>query len=76
MTNQIYSVVISGLLSNTTYYYQAVATNSFSSARSSVNSVVTVSLRKLVAEVTGGAHLTKNNDSALQLFLCLFELKD
>lgn len=47
ITSQIYSVVLTGLLSNTTYYYQVVASNGFSSTRSSLGSFVTVSLRKL-----------------------------
>ena len=47
LTNQIYSVIISGLLPNTTYYYQVVSSNSFTSTRSSLGSFVTVSLRKL-----------------------------
>lgn len=46
-TNQLYSVVISGLLSNTTYHYRVVAGNTFSSTRSSLNSFLTISLRKL-----------------------------
>lgn len=48
ITNQIYSVDIRGLIFNTTYYYQVVASNSFGSSYSSVRSFVTVSLSKLV----------------------------
>ena len=44
--NQIYSLDITGLSSNTTYYYRVVSANSFASTRSSVGSFVTVSLRK------------------------------
>ena len=47
MTNQIYSVDISGLTFNTTYYYQVVASNNFGSSYSSVKSFITVSLSKL-----------------------------
>ena len=46
VVNQIYSVDLTGLLSNTTYYYRAVASNSFTSTSSSLSSFVTVSLRK------------------------------
>ena len=45
--NQIYSLDITGLSSNTTYYYRVVSANSFASTRSSVGSFVTVSLRKI-----------------------------
>lgn len=44
--NQMYSVDLTGLSSNTTYYYRAVASNSFASTSSSLGSFVTVSLRK------------------------------
>lgn len=44
--NQVYSVDLTGLSSNTTYYYRAVASNSFTSTSSSVGTFVTVSLRK------------------------------
>lgn len=47
LSNEIYSVVITGLLSNTTYYYRVVASNNFTSSRSTLGSFVTVSLRKL-----------------------------
>lgn len=46
LTNQLYSVDITGLSSNTTYYYRAVSANNFASTRSSIGSFVTVSLRK------------------------------
>lgn len=44
IANQIYSVVIRGLVSNTTYYYRVVASNSFSSTRSTLQSFDTVTL--------------------------------
>lgn len=48
VTNQIYSVVITELLSNITYYYRLVSTNSFTSTRSYLNTFVTVSVRKFI----------------------------
>ena len=53
ITNQIYSVDISGLTFNTTYYYQVVASNSFGSSYSTVKSFVTVSLSKSASENYG-----------------------
>ena len=46
ITNQLYSVDITGLTSNTTYYYRVVASNSFTSTPSTISSFVTVTLRK------------------------------
>ena len=47
ITNQIYSVDVTGLTFNTTYYYQVVASNPFESTYSSVKSFITVSLSML-----------------------------
>ena len=44
--NQVYSVDLTGLSSNTTYYYRVVASNIFTSTSSSLGTFVTVSLRK------------------------------
>ena len=44
--NQLYSVDITGLTSNTTYYFRVVASNSFTSTPSTISSFVTVALRK------------------------------
>ena len=44
--NQVYSVDLTGLSSNTTYYYRVVASNSFTSTSSSLGTFVTVSLCK------------------------------
>ena len=46
VVNKIYSVVLSGLSFNTTYFYRVVATNTLTSIRSSLNSFVTVPQRK------------------------------
>ena len=46
ITNQLYSVDITGLTSNTTYYFRVVASNSFTSTPSTISSFVTVALRK------------------------------
>ena len=46
ITNQLYSVDITGLMSNTTYYYRVVASNSFTSTPSTISSFVTITLRK------------------------------
>lgn len=46
-TNRLYSVTISGLSSNTTYYYRVLSSNSFSSTYTSLKKVVTISLCKL-----------------------------
>ena len=51
LTNQLYSVDITELISNTTYYYRAVAANSFASTRSTLGSFITVSLRKSLVYV-------------------------
>ena len=53
LTNQIYSVDLTGLIFNTTYYYQVVASNSFGSSYSTVKSFVTVSLSKLAHKKYG-----------------------
>lgn len=47
IVNKIYSVVISGLSSNTTYFYRVVSSNTLTSSRSLLNNFVTVSQRKL-----------------------------
>ena len=47
IVNRIYSVVISGLSSNMTYFYQVVSSNTLTSSRSPLKSFVTVSQRKL-----------------------------
>lgn len=46
ITNQLYSVGVTGLISNTTYYFRVVASNSFTSTPSTISSFVTVVLRK------------------------------
>ena len=47
-TDQILSIQLDGLVHDTTYYYQVVATNTHNSTASTVASFVTVPLRKLI----------------------------
>ena len=47
VSNQIYSLDITGLSSNTTYYYRVVSSNTFATSPSDVSSFITVSLRKI-----------------------------
>ena len=46
-TNQVFSVGLTGLLPDTTYYWKVVASNSFTTTESSIGTFVTVPLRKL-----------------------------
>ncbi len=46
ITNQLYSVDITGLTSNTTYYFRVIASNSFTSTPSTISNFITVILRK------------------------------
>ena len=63
ITNQLYSVDITGLTSNTTYYYRAVASNSFASTPSTLKTFITISLRKYLNGLKGS--------DCIQLFTCL-----
>ena len=46
-TNQVFSVGLTGLLPDTTYYWIVVSSNSFATTESSIGSFLTVPLRKL-----------------------------
>ncbi len=72
ITNQIYSEMISGLASNTTYYYRVFASNSFASTTSSIGSFVTVPLRELNRSITNSLSLLI---ILIQLLSFWFELK-
>ena len=47
-TDQLYTVTISGLSSNATYYYRVVSSNSFATVYTSLSRFVTISLCKLL----------------------------